>query len=197
MFARQRSALNVVYEGELIAFKDKDLVCIQFKDDFVAKFDNKAYVVEFDFSRAHFIRLHFAIDLATNIFGMRILKPKEIIVREKPLLDVCLTKRKNLKLIKGGKQLKWFNESLNANQRMTVANILRGDAENPYVIFGPPGKEPFHIKSSKLGLDRSRIFSHSKIWAILYEMALKSFELFEIILQYYFGCYFFMCSFWN
>lgn len=130
-----------MYEGELIAFKDKDnLVCIQFKDDFVEKFDNKAYVVEFDFSRALFIRLHFAIDMAINIFGMRILNPKEIIVREKPLLNVCLTKSKNLKLINNRKELKWFNESLNDDQRISVANALRGDMLNPYVIDGPPGK---------------------------------------------------------
>lgn len=140
MIARKRSALDVVYEGELIAIKDKDLVCIKFKDDFVEKFDNKAYVVEFDFSRASYIRLHFAIDMAISLFEMRILNPKEIIVREKPLLEVRLNSKKNLKLTKTGKKLKWFNKSLNDNQRTTVANALRGDMLNPYVIYGPPGE---------------------------------------------------------
>lgn len=154
VIARQHSALDVVYEGELIAIKDKNLICIQFKDDFVGKFDNKAYRVEFDFSRALYIRLHFAIDMAINLFGMRILNPKEVIVREKPLLDVHLSKKQNLKLVENGKRLKWYNKSLNDNQKVTVANTLRGDMLNPTVIHGPPGK----IIHSNFQIDALAVF---------------------------------------
>lgn len=113
---------------------------MKFGNDFVEKFDNKAYWVDFDFSRASYIRQHFAIDMAVNMFGMSILVPEEISMREKPILDVYLNKKTNLQLGKGGRVLKWFNESLNSNQRKTVANALRGDILNPYVIYGPPGK---------------------------------------------------------
>lgn len=140
MLARQHSALDVVYEGDLISFKDDDLVCIQFKDDFVQKFDNKAYVVEFDFSRVLYIRQHFAIDMAVSLFGMEILHPKEIVAREEPILEVSLNKNGNLHLNKSGKGLKWFNQLLNDDQRKTVANVLRGDMINPYIVYGPPGK---------------------------------------------------------
>lgn len=140
VFARKRTALDIVYEGELTAFKDKDLVCVQFKEDFVKSFNNMAYVVEFDFSRASYIRLHFAIDMAVSIFGMGILNPTEYVAREKPLLDVHLNEKKNLKLIPKRQNLKWFNESLNDHQRETVANALRGDMLNPFIIYGPPGK---------------------------------------------------------
>lgn len=140
MIARKHSALEVAYEGDLIAFKDKDLICIQFKNDFVEQFNNTAYVVEFRFSRALFVRLHYAIDMAVKTFGMGILNPKKIEFREKPLLAVCLNKGKELKLTENGKTLKWFNQKLNENQKEAIANILRGDMLNPYLIYGPPGK---------------------------------------------------------
>lgn len=141
VIARKHSALDVVYKGEVILLKEKDLLCVQFKDDFVENFDNKAYVVEFDFSRNFYVRMHCAIDMATNIFGMSILKPEKIIVRKKPQIDVRLSKEpSNFKLTKNGKPLEWYNEELNDNQRETVANILRGDILNPYIIHGPPGK---------------------------------------------------------
>lgn len=138
VLARKHSAVNVVYEGVLMALKDDNLVTIQFKDDFVGAFDNKAYVVDFDFSRAQYIRTHYAIDKAINMFKMSILNPIEIARREKPILDVHVTTKGKLK--NGKKQLKWFNPLLNDTQKETVANILRGDILNPYVIYGPPGK---------------------------------------------------------
>lgn len=140
VFAREHTALNVVYEGEVIELKEKDLILVKFKNDFVEKFNNMAYVVEFDFARASFVRMHFAIDMAIKIFGMSILNPKKITFREKPLLDIRLNKKKELRSIKNGKPLNWFNNKLNDNQKETVACILRGDMLNPYVIYGPPGK---------------------------------------------------------
>lgn len=141
MIARQHAALDVAYNGKILLLKEKDLICVQFEDDFVEKFENKAYVVEFDFSRQCYVRLHYAIDMATRIFGMSVLDPEKNIVREKPLLAVRFSKKSsNIKVVKNGKLLEWYNEELNDNQRETVAHILRGDLLNPYIIHGPPGK---------------------------------------------------------
>lgn len=139
--ARQHAALNVEYNGKILSLKEKDLICVQFEDDFVEKFDNKAYLVEFDFSRQFYVRLHYAIDMAIKIFGMSILNPEKIVWRKEPLLAVRLSKKSsNIKLTKSVKSLKWYNEELNDTQKETVAHILRGDMLNPYIIHGPPGK---------------------------------------------------------
>lgn len=144
VIARKYSALNVVYEGNVLSFKGKDLICVQFRDDFVKSFDNCAYRVEFDFSRAPWIRQHFAIDMAMNLFGLDILDPKEIVPRKEPRFDVRLSSEGCLKL-KNGQVLEWFNDSLNQYQRQAVANALRGAMLNPYVIYGPPGNKKYSI----------------------------------------------------
>lgn len=141
IIARQHSALEVVYEGDIISINDKNLICVQFKDDFVKTFDYKAYVVEFDFSRLTWIRQHFAIDMAISTFGLDILDPKEICSREKPLLDVRLSSKGRIKKRVDRTELKWHNKSLNEEQKQTVVNILRGDMLNPHIIYGPPGKK--------------------------------------------------------
>lgn len=124
----------------MIEIKDGDLVCVKFKKDFVLTFDNKAYMIEFDFTRASWIRLHYAIDLAFEIFGIDYLIPKEIIRRKMPLADVNLNRAQQLALT-DGRIVNWFNASLNLHQKRAVVNVLRGELLNPYLIYGPPGNE--------------------------------------------------------
>lgn len=124
----------------MIEIKDDDLVCVKFKEDFVLTFDNKAYMIEFDFTRASWIRLHYAIDLAFEIFGIDYLIPKEIIRRKMPLADVNLNGAQQLAL-NDGRIVNWFNASLNLHQKQAVVNVLRGELLNPYLIYGPPGNE--------------------------------------------------------
>lgn len=116
------------------------MVCVKFKEDFVLTFDNKAYMIEFDFTRASWIRLHYAIDLAFEIFGIDYLIPKEIIRRKMPLADVNLNGAQQLAL-NDGRIVNWFNASLNLHQKQAVVNVLRGELLNPYLIYGPPGNE--------------------------------------------------------
>lgn len=124
----------------MIEIKDDDLVCVKFKEDFVLTFDNKAYMIEFDFTRASWVRLHYAIDLAFEIFGIDYLIPKEIIRRKMPLADVNLNGAQQLAL-NDGRIVNWFNASLNLHQKQAVVNVLRGELLNPYLIYGPPGNE--------------------------------------------------------
>lgn len=139
VIAREHSALDVVYEGEVISLKGKNLICVHFKDDFVKSFNNRAYVVDFDFPRVQWIRLHFAIDMAINTLGLDILNPKEILLREQPLLNVRLSSKGFLTSVEDNGVLKWFDKSLNTEQKETVAHVLRGDLLTPYIIYGPPG----------------------------------------------------------
>lgn len=138
IFARKHSSPTVCYEGVVIEIKDSDLICIQFKDDFVQTFDNTAYIVEFDFTRNMWIRLHFALDVAWNTFGAEYLIPKQFTKRNAALIDVHLNEDNRMEAT-NGKVLKWFNNNLNFHQKQAVANVLRADLLNPYLIHGPPG----------------------------------------------------------
>lgn len=97
--------------------------------------------------------MHFAIDLAIDIFGIDYLIPMEALEREKPIIDVHLNKYEQLELLPDKKVLKWFNKSLNDHQKQTVANVMRGDFLNPYLIYGPPGNKtlaPFSFSVNQL-----------------------------------------------
>lgn len=145
--------MNVSYEGAIIDIKDDDLIVVKFKYDFVKQFDHTAYSVEFMYSRVPFVRMHFAIDMAIEVFGIDFLMPKHLSMRANPNLDIILDE--NLELVQNFVKIKWFNKNLNAQQRQAVVNILRGDFLNPYVIYGPPGNfflhglfiEKFHLNS--------------------------------------------------
>lgn len=128
------------YEGSIIDTAS-DMIMVKFDTDFVENFDHKSYSVEFTFSRSRFIRMHHAVDLSLSMFGIDFLMPKKTVKREKCLLDVTLNKDQNLVLTleKTEKKLKWFNSKLNVQQREAVANVLRADFLNPYIIHGPPG----------------------------------------------------------
>lgn len=122
----------------MIEIKEFDLVCVKFQDDFIRTFDHTAYMITFDFARAPWIRMHYAIDLAFHIFGIDYLIPNRFIRREKPFAKVNLNEHKQLAL-SNGKILSWFNSNLNIHQKKAVANVLKGEFLNPYLIYGPPG----------------------------------------------------------
>lgn len=122
----------------MIKIKESDLVCVQFGDDFVQTFDNTAYVIEFDFSRSMWIRMHFALDLAVDIFGIEYLIPKELLKRNATLVDVHLNEHEQLEMT-NRKVINWFVDGLNVYQKQAVVNTLRADLLNPYLIYGPPG----------------------------------------------------------
>lgn len=129
MTVRKHSEPDNTYDGVIIDIKEVDLIVVKFGDSFVEAFDHTAYWVEFSFSRSYMIRQHFAIDLAVDLFGMAILTPNEISLRDKPLVDAnSIT------------NLSWFNGLLNKEQTQAVQQIIKGDLLNPYLIFGPPGK---------------------------------------------------------
>lgn len=136
---RKNSSPNIVYEGVIIALKEKDLILVQFRDDFVKTFDYSDYSVKFLTNRQTFIREHFALDLAIDIYGLDFLLPKEKSVREKPLSEVELNGDMEMKCEKTGKLVEWINPKLNEYQKQTVSNALRADFLNPFLIFGPPG----------------------------------------------------------
>ncbi|XP_055304449.1 probable RNA helicase armi isoform X2 [Sitodiplosis mosellana] len=136
---RKHSELGVSYEGFIIDVKDVDIIVIKFNDDFVATFDHSAYSIEFAFSRSYFLRQHFAIDLAVELYGMDILMPKEISLRGVPLLDMRMKGNNGMIQRRNGKQQPWFNDNLNKQQKQAVTQIMRSDLLNPYLIFGPPG----------------------------------------------------------
>lgn len=123
----------------LIRIKESDLICVQFNDDFVHTFDNTAYMVDFDFARTLWIRMHFAIDLALGIFGIDYLIPNKFKRRNSPIVEVHLNKDHQLEMV-NGQVLSWFIDELNCYQKKAVANVLMGDLLYPYLIYGPPGK---------------------------------------------------------
>ena len=129
MTVRKNSEPANSYEGVIVDVKEVDLIVVKFSDRFVETFDHTEYSIKFSFSRSYMIRQHFAIDLAVELFGMAILTPNEISLRDKPLVDD-----------NSMKNLAWFNERLNKQQKEAVQQIIKGDLLNPYLIFGPPGK---------------------------------------------------------
>lgn len=130
----------------MIEIKDSDLICIQFKDEFVKTFDNTAYVVEFDFARNLWIRMHFALDSAWDTFGIEYLIPKQLTKRKVALIDLKLNEDNRLETT-NGKVLNWFNDGLNFHQKQAVVNVLRAEFLNPYLIHGPPGNKLFSLIS--------------------------------------------------
>lgn len=138
LIARKRSQVDVPFEGVIIDIKHDDLIVVQFDNEFVKQFNHTGYMVEFICSRINFIRMHYAIDLALETFGIDFLMPTVLSPRQTPNMDVHLDKNNNMVLKKRTK-LKWFNDKLNVYQRQAVANVLRADFLNPYIIHGPPG----------------------------------------------------------
>lgn len=132
LIVRKQSEPNISYEGRITALKETDLIVVEFHNDFVKTFDHTRYLIEFTCSRSYCIRQHFAIDMALELYGMDILLPKEISLRDKPILDSV--KYDDLT------NIHWFNDNLNEQQQQAVAKVIRGDLLNPYLIFGPPGK---------------------------------------------------------
>lgn len=139
LIARKHSRPLVAYEGVIIEMKDDDLIVVEFKDDFIATFDNTTYYVEFQIPRAVFIRLHYALDVSIKRFGLNILTPIATSIRKSPMFDVMLNR--NMELVKNGKELPWFNARLNDQQKKAVHRVLYGEFEMPYIINGPPGKQ--------------------------------------------------------
>lgn len=140
MIVRKHSAPNVAYEGVIIEKKVVDTIVVKFDDNFVNTFKHSAYYAQFDFSRSYMVRQHYAIDLALELFGLGIIMPTEISLRGIPTLDLRMSSYGNMILRKSGKCYNWFNNNLNEHQKQAVMEILRCDLQNPYLIFGPPGK---------------------------------------------------------
>lgn len=132
MIVRKLTAPNVDYEGVIIDTNEINLIVVKFGDDFVETFDHTRYSVEFICSRSYFIRQHFAIDLAFELYGTNILLPTDISLRGEPLVKKCQ---------KG--QIVWINDKLNLCQKQAIKQIIGGDFLNPYLIFGPPGMFDF------------------------------------------------------
>lgn len=82
--------------------------------------------------------MHFALDLALEIYGIEFMLPKKFLKRDTTLVDVHLSGDGRLKSA-NGIELNWFNSNLNFPQKKAVTNILRADFLNPYLIYGPPG----------------------------------------------------------
>ncbi|XP_031636601.1 probable RNA helicase armi isoform X2 [Contarinia nasturtii] len=144
--ARKHSDLKIAYEGVIIELKKDDLLLVQFNDDFVQTFDFGDYYVQFFFSRLTYVRQHFAIDLAVELFGIDYLMPKEINLRGNPLINKRMLKEdkqqgsaKQRKRIRETTEHYWFNQNLNSDQKIAVLRVLRGDLLLPYIIVGPPG----------------------------------------------------------
>lgn len=140
MKVRKHSEANIVYEGFIIDVKETDLIVVKFNDDFVETFDHSPYSIEFTFSRSYFVRQHFAIDLAWELFGTNILMPNEVSLRGVPLMDMRMKRSIEMIQRKSGVLQPWFNDKLNEQQKHAVMQIIRGELLNPYLIFGPPGK---------------------------------------------------------
>lgn len=143
---RKHSEPSVVYDGTIIEIKANDLVVVEFGDDFVRSFDSSAYFVEFYIPRQPYIREHFALDLALDIYGREFLMPEKKSFREKLLCDVELNDEREMRSQKTGQQIEWFNANLNEFQKQGVVNALRADLLNPHLIFGPPGNSCFRNK---------------------------------------------------
>ena len=71
-------------------------------------------------------RCHHAIDLAPHMIE-QVLFPDKVIMK-KPYKQIPI------------ESIKWFNQSLNLQQKLAVVGSLRGECRpTPYIIFGPPG----------------------------------------------------------
>jgi putative helicase MOV10L1 len=71
-------------------------------------------------------RCHHAIDLADNFLD-QVLFPNKVLIK-KPFKQIPL------------ESIKWFNPTLNLQQKLAVVGALRGECRpTPYIIFGPPG----------------------------------------------------------
>lgn len=150
--------MSVAYEGDVIDIKNDNLICVQFKDDFVETFDHTAYMIDVDFTRGTWIRMHYAIDLAFDIFGIDYLNPTHFVRREKSWLEIDLNREEKLTL-SDGEILDWFNPNLNTHQKKAVANVLKGEFLNPYLIHGPPGIDIYSLSTRfRLHLNLSRLF---------------------------------------
>lgn len=150
----------IAYEGKIIEIKDKgDLILVEFKNDFIKTFDNGDYSVEFKFSRSVYVRQHYALGLAIELFGLELLTPKNTTFRGRSLLDSRFSTDGNIIRRKCGNAIPWFNSQLNEQQKKAVYRVLKGDVLMPYLINGPPGKQSdFAAKlPSKLNLNSSKI----------------------------------------
>lgn len=83
--------------------------------------------------------MHYALDLAMDIYGIDYLIPNKIMKRDSIFCDVHLSGDGRLKKA-NGKTINWFMNDLNFYQKQTVVNVLRADLLNPYLIYGPPGE---------------------------------------------------------
>lgn len=115
------------YEGYIHAIQGEVLL-IKFHPQFHSKYQGSDVSVEFHLNRSTFRKSHHAVNLAISKLGPDILFPSRIITRPP---QVSADKLRNIK---------WFNEDLNSNQKAAVHNILLGECRPlPYVIYGPPG----------------------------------------------------------
>lgn len=140
LIARKHTQPHISYEGVIIEMNDNDLIVVEFKSDFVNTFNHTAYYVEFSIPRSVFIRQHYALDVAIEIFGLNILIPMESSFRKKPMFDVMLNRNCDLIKKENGALLSWFNAGLNDQQKKAVHRALYGELVLPYLIYGPPGK---------------------------------------------------------
>ncbi|XP_032528460.2 probable RNA helicase armi [Danaus plexippus] len=118
---------NPEYEGYIHAING-DMVLMKFNSRFHEYYSGSDVSIEFHFSRAVYRRSHHCINQALSNLGPDILFPSRVITKESQVSNDVL------------EDMKWFNPTLNKDQRNAVINILKGECRPmPYIIFGPPG----------------------------------------------------------
>lgn len=123
-----------------------DFVLLKFPKSSPEGFLDHDYSIDFEFSRTNFIQQHHAIDTVTSSsgLGLNFLFPDEEYMKANPRHYQIDAELQEGKLMRYAKELKWFNSSLNINQKEAIVNILRGECRPlPYIIYGPPGEFSF------------------------------------------------------
>lgn len=82
------------------------------------------------------MRKHAAVEYAKQKLSEEFLFPKQLTLANKQQINAII---QDGKLIIDGKQVSWFKEELNDEQKEAVAAALRGECRPfPFIIFGPP-----------------------------------------------------------